>query len=59
MILLNHSNHKTNLLPSMTVDEKSVNELESIVKQFKIVNLNFKIDIVTLKDDIKLQYPIN
>jgi hypothetical protein len=43
----------------MTVDEKSVNELESIVKQFKIVNLNFKIDIATINDDFKLQCPEN
>jgi hypothetical protein len=41
-------------------DEKSVNKLESIAKLLKIVvTLGFKIDIATVNDAIKLQYPEN
>jgi hypothetical protein len=40
-------------------DEKSVNKLESIVKLLKIVTLVFIINIATLNDAIKLQYPEN
>jgi hypothetical protein len=40
-------------------DEKSVNKLESIGKLLKIVTLSFIIDIATLNDAFKLQYPEN
>jgi hypothetical protein len=35
------------------VDEKSAIKLEIIVKQFKMANLSFIIDIATLNDAIK------
>jgi hypothetical protein len=41
------------------VTEKSMNKLESIGKLLKIVTLDFIINIATLNDAIKMQYPEN